>query len=286
MIGSAVAATLARAGHDLVRIGRGEACEVRADLATARELRPGALHGCDALVHAAGVTDEDFTDAARALAKAEQGAQALIEAALAAGVRRMIYFSTAHVYGPLVGAIDERRAEDPRSDYARAHFASEKRFRAASSTASVLLVRPCAVFGMPSFLERFARWSLIPFDFPRQALGGRIVLKSSGEQRRNFVSSDGLGTLAGGWLLQEAPGVTVANAPGPDEMTVYNFALMCARLAEEELGRPCAVERPTAGGNAGEPLEYRTLVGGHLPGTPLQDHVRALLRALSKKARS
>jgi UDP-glucose 4-epimerase len=286
LIGSAVAASLSRAGHALVRIGRDAACDVVVDLATTRGLEPRALDGCDALVHAAGVTDEDFADRERALAKAERGAQALIEAAQSGGVRRLVYFSTAHVYGPLEGVIDERHAEDPRSDYARAHLATERRFRAAAGSAAALVVRPCAVFGVPPSLERFARWSLIPFDFPRQSIGGRIVLKSSGEQRRNFVSSDALAALVSAWLARDAMGAAVANAPGPDEMTVYNFAKLCARLAEEELGRPCSVERPAGTDRAGEPLEFRSLAGGALVGTPLQDHVRALVRALSKKAGS
>lgn len=287
LIGSAVAAALARAGHALVRVGRGAQCEVRVDLADGRALPPRSLEGCEALVHAAGVTDEDLSDRGRAFAKAGDGAQALIDAALSGGARRLVYFSSAHVYGPLEGVIDETHRDDPRSDYARAHLATEGRFRAAArGGVAALLARPCAVFGMPPSLERFARWSLIPFDFPRQAIGGRILLKSAGVQRRNFVSSQGLATLVGSWLPQEASGAKVVNAPGPDEMPVYNFATLCARIAEEELGRECVVERPAGGSDAGEPFEYRTLVGGHLPGTPLEDHVRALIRALSKKARS
>ena len=286
LIGHAVARSLADAGHSILTVGRGDECDVHFDLAKDRGVDPTALAGCAALIHAAGVTDEDFSDPDAALAKATAGAGALVEAARLAGVRRLVYFSSAHVYGPLEGVIDESRAPNPQTRYAKAHILTEERFR--STAAALLIARPCAVFGMPPSLDRFARWSLIPFDFPRQALGGRIVLKSSGAQRRNFVSAEGLGALAGWWLAQGSTGVTIANAPGPHEMPVYEFALLCARIGQEETGRYCAIERPASQGapaiEAGEPLEYRTRVGGHLPGMLLEDHVRGLVRALLKKA--
>jgi UDP-glucose 4-epimerase len=261
---------------------------VHADLREPAALADGSLAGCDALVHAAGVTDEDFADRDAAFTKAVRGTSALLAAAKAAGIRRLVYFSSAHVYGPLEGRIDELRAPNPLSDYAIAHYAAEQLFRRAAMEpgVSALLVRPCAVYGMPPSLERFARWSLIPFDFPRQAVAGRIVLRSHGHQRRNFVPAEGLGHLLGWWLGQPAPGVTVANAPGRAECPVYEFAALCARIAKEECGREVAIERPMAGTAPPPPLEYRTRVGGHLPGTSLEDHVRALVRALSVKAPS
>ncbi len=283
LIGSAIARTLASSGHEVVRVGRAGS-EVALDLARPARLAPGALARCDALVHAAGVTDEDMADRERAFAKAGQGAQALLDAARESGVPRLLYVSSAHVYGPLEGAIDEWHPVDPRSDYARAHLATEHLFdRAAGSGARVLIARPCAVFGMPPSLERFARWALIPFDFPRQAMRGRIVLRNHGAQRRNFVSAHGVAMLAAWWLEQERPGATVANAAGPEEMSVYDFAALCARIATEETGRDCAVDRPPPREPVGPPLEYRTRVSGHLPGPSLEEHVRALIRALTKE---
>ncbi len=284
LIGSAIAASLAASGHELLRIGRAAGSDVSLDLARPARLAPGALARCDALVHAAGVTDEDFADRASAYAKAEQGARALLDAARDGGISRLVYISSAHVYGSLEGAIDESRPVDPRSDYARAHVATERLFEgAAQSGALALIARPCAVFGMPPSLERFARWSLIPFDFPRQAARGRIILKSHGAQRRNFVSAEGVSMLTGWWLDQERPGVTFANAPGPDEMSVFDFAALCARIASEVTGRDCAIERPEGRDGAARPLEYATRVSGHLPGPTLEEHARALIRALWKK---
>lgn len=283
LIGQAIASRLEGAGRRILRIGRAAGADVVVDLARPGAAPPDALRGCDALVHAAGVTDEDFADAPRAWAKAREGAAALLAMARAAGVRRIAYVSTAHVYGPLQGAIDETTPPRPASDYARAHLETEERFREASGGGPLLLVRPCAVYGMPPSLERFARWSLIPFDFPRQALGGRIVLRSAGLQRRNFVAAEGVAGLVARWLDAAGEAITVANAPGPWEMSVYDFALQCARVAAEETGERCEVVRPEANGAPGEPFEYRSRVTGPLPGPALEDHVRALVRALSRK---
>jgi UDP-glucose 4-epimerase len=291
LIGSAVSRALAVAGHEIVTIGRAAGSGVRFDLAAGASLDPKALAGCDALLHAAGVTDEDTRDERLPAAK-RHGARELLAAAAVAGVPRLAYFSSAHVYGPLEGVIDESRPPDPRNAYARSHREVEAEFEKMATQRGVtaLIARPCAVFGTPPSLERFARWSLIPFDFPRQALQGTIVLKSAGLQRRNFVSAEGLGSLVGWWMSSPAEGTLVANAPGPHEMSVYEFAVLCARIAQDETGRPCRIERPAPEGApaapSGPPFEYRTRVGGHLPGTLLEDHVRALMRALSKKAHS
>jgi UDP-glucose 4-epimerase len=284
LIGHGIAQSLTRAGHRVVTVGRGAGADVRFDLAHPPQGPLPGLRGCDALVHAAGVTDEDFADPARGRAKTD-GARALLAAAREAGIRRLAYISSAHVYGPLEGMIDESRPPDPRSDYARAHLAAESLFREAAevSGGALLIARPCAAYGLPPSLERFARWSLIPFDFPRQALTGRIVLKSHGEQRRNFVPVEGLGNLVGWWLGLGRDGVTLANAPGRDEMSVYDFASLCATISGALAGRPCEVIRPAQSAPPAAALEYRTRVGGHLPGPSLEEHVERLLHALSQE---
>src|SRR6478609_448274 len=113
LIGHAVAKALADAGHAIVTVGRRADCAVRVDLAADASLPAGALKGCDALVHAAGVTDEDFADRDAAFAKALRGTQALLAAARDAGVGRLAYFSSAHVYGPLEGRLDEASPVNP-----------------------------------------------------------------------------------------------------------------------------------------------------------------------------
>jgi UDP-glucose 4-epimerase len=281
LIGHAIGERLRAVGWELRTLGR-RGAQVAFDLERDAVLDPAALEGCDALVHAAGVTDEDLADPARAAAKLTRGMPALLAAARAVGIPRLVYISTAHVYGALEGRIDESRAADPKSDYARAHLATEEAFRAAAREAcgALLIARPCAAYGMPPSIARFARWSLIPFDFPRQALTGRIVLRSHGEQRRNFVPAEGIGNLVGWWLEGAASGATVANAPGRSEMSVYDFARLCARITATVAGIDCEVVRPAVPSTLPARFEYLTRVGGHLPGPTLEEHVERLVRTL------
>jgi UDP-glucose 4-epimerase len=287
LIGSAIAARLQAAGHDVRTIGRSSSSDAVFDLASGNPVPAGALRGCDALVHAAGVTDEDFADRQRAFSKALDGAERLAQAATKESVARLAYVSTAHVYGPLEGAIDEDSAVNPLGDYAIAHFATEQLFRRAVAApgAAALLMRPCAVYGTLPDLERFRRWSLIPFDFPRQAIAGRIVLKSAGLQQRNFVAAADIARAVSDWLARGEAGASVRNVPGPDTLSVYDFAQLCARIARDVTGKECVIERPAAA----EPhptraLAFRSRYGAAEPSSALEAHVRQLAATLFEKA--
>src|SRR5262249_6980594 len=146
--------------HDLVRLGRGPGNDVTVDLAGRDTL---LLPDCDALVHCAGVTDEEVkADSGSALLRAGNGTDRLIAAAMAAGARRLAYVSSAHVYGTLTGHIDETLPPNPLSDYALAHYVAEQVLRRAALRPglAVRILRPCAVFGPLADPKRFRRWSL------------------------------------------------------------------------------------------------------------------------------
>jgi len=200
------------------------------------------------LVHCAGVTDEDFRSRpADAFVQSSVGLNALVQKAIAAKVKRFIYISTSHVYGRQVGTIDESSAPDPLSDYAIAHYAAEQTLkRNASSFERVFVLRPNAVFGEPVFIDKFDRWSLIPYSFPLEAVyTQKIVLRSSGEQNRNFISTNDIARYVGS-LIDTSKGGSfeVINAIGKDTMSVYQFGLKCCEIYQQVTGHECAVERP------------------------------------------
>jgi UDP-glucose 4-epimerase len=286
LIGSAVAKAVRARGFELHTIGRRRESDVFFDLASGQLLQSNSLRGTDALIHAAGVTEEDFADPA-IVAHKTAGAAVLAQTAISAGARRLIYVSSAHVYGPLQGRIDETLTPKPMSAYGRAHLAAERLFQDAAERHgfSALVLRPCAVYGLPSSLERFRRWSLIPFDFPRQALTGRILLKSDGVQRRNFVAASQLGNEIGNWLSGHKDGTTFLNSPGPDEMSIYDFAQLCAALRKEEYGADCAIERPASSATHPEGLHYKSLHTSAATTDSLRGHVHSLMHALSATAK-
>jgi UDP-glucose 4-epimerase len=281
LIGTALAQRL-RLHAEVLAIGRRSAPDLRCDLIDPSSVAALDLSGLDALIHCAGVVDEDFTDPAAAFRKATAGAAALFERAVAGGVRRVAYISSAHVYGPLAGRIDEAVSPDPRSDYAIAHFATEQILKRTADAFDVCATfRPCAVFGLPVSVAGFRRWSLIPFAFPRAAISeGRIDLTSDGTQSRNFIAADDVAAAVTCWLSADAAGYGVFNPVGRSTLTVWDFARLCATVAEALTGRSVPVSRPHAGGAVAPPLDYRTVHPFCLGQADLPDGIAALTRHL------
>ena len=146
LIGGGFADSLA--DSNFVSLGRAQSCDRSLDLA--QTIANDIFDGIGCLVHAAGVTDEEVrVDPVEASVRAHHGSRQLFVAAARAGVKEIIYVSSAHVYGPLVGGVDENRRVQPLSDYAIAHFCAEsvlcdvvKQFGLRA-----VVVRPNAVFG-------------------------------------------------------------------------------------------------------------------------------------------
>lgn len=283
LIGSAVAAELTARGHAVIGIGRGAGNAVTLDLA-APQLP--ALPPIEALIHCAGVTDEEAkADGPSALTRAASATERLIAAASAAGAKRMVYVSSAHVYGPLSGHIDETMPANPLSDYALAHYLAEQMFRrnAAPQGFAARILRPCAVFGPLADPQRFRRWSLIPFSFPRAiAEAGLVRILGTGRDRRNFVGTDVVAALAADFIEMQIGGVTLLNPVGAADLTVADFAELCARLGGDLLGRSCRVEIAGKGDTTSAPLEYRSVMGGSGSGRSLETHIVELVRQCSQ----
>lgn len=260
LIGAAVHAMLAER-YAVRSIDIHPAADLVVDLSEPERIASLDLSGCEALVHCAGIVDEDFTNTGRAFRQATQGMAALVARAKACGVKRFVYISSAHVYGPFLGRKTEASPPNPLSDYAIAHFASEQILRrAAGPEFSAQVVRPCAVFGIPPDLARFRRWALIPFGFPKSLVtDGVVTLKSSGLQHRNFVATADIAHTIGGWLERPvAAPFTLANPVGKTSMTVYDFARMCADIATRVTGRPCGVVRPEGAVGGPDDFDYTT----------------------------
>jgi UDP-glucose 4-epimerase len=263
LIGSAVARRLRQDGT-VASLGRHAACALRADLSAPASLSGLDLSMYDAIVHCAGVVDEDFATPEKAFLQATVGAAALVASAANAGVRRFAYISSAHVYGPMIGEVDERTPADPRSDYAIAHYATEQILRRSSGQFTAAAVfRPCAVFGIPPSLRSFRRWGLIPFAFPRSAAAdGKIVLRSSGEQRRNFVGTSDIADAIAIWMRRPAAApFEIFNPVGVDSLSIWEFAQMVAAQCLARFGRDVQVKRKLPG-PAPDPaasFEYRSV---------------------------
>jgi UDP-glucose 4-epimerase len=285
LIGGAVMTELKNRGHEAIGIGHGNA-DLQVDLGAPEDVTSDWFAGCDILIHCAGVTDEEVkADLGRAAIRAVAATEALIRAARQAGVTRFVYISSAHVYGHLVGDIDETRPVNPLSDYALLHFAAEQVLRRNVGVGgdSGLVLRPCAVFGPLPDPGRFRRWSLVPYSFPRDAVTqGEIRLASAGTQMRNFISSQAIADAVLDWLAEAANGLSVRNALGVDDLSILALAERSAAICERLTGRPCQVVRPQPESKLPEshaPLRYLSRVERPRAGPTLDQHLESIMNA-------
>jgi UDP-glucose 4-epimerase len=164
------------------------------DLAhTDRDALIGACDGAETIVHLAGENEVAAArEPASALASTLVATENISEACAAAGVKRLVYMSTVHVYGermqPGATLTEEMRVE-PRSAYAISRLASE---HVAASLArgnyELVILRLTNSVGAPDH-PSVDRWSLVANDLCRQgAVNGTLELRTSGMQWRDFVA--------------------------------------------------------------------------------------------------
>jgi UDP-glucose 4-epimerase len=198
-IGGRLVPTLAAAGAEVQTLIRDPALWLAApqtvcDLCTiAPDALAAACRGAASVVHLAG---EDEVLAARdpsaALGSTVVATERVAEACAAAGVRRLVYLSTVHVYGARIGegaTLSEEMRAEPRSAYAISRLASEHIVASRATGAyELVILRLTNSVGAPAD-PSVDRWSLVANDLSRQgAVHGRLQLRSAGVQWRDFVS--------------------------------------------------------------------------------------------------
>lgn len=148
--------------------------------------------GADTIIHLAGVNEVIAArDPAVALTDTTLATLRVGEAAAAAGVTRLVYMSTIHVYGRQMreGAIlSEDMRPEPTSAYAIARLASEHLLAGLTDRGlEVVILRLTNSVGAPVD-PAIDRWTLVVNDLCRQgALEGHLVLRTSGVQSRDFI---------------------------------------------------------------------------------------------------
>lgn len=216
------------------------------------------------IIHLAALNEiECAAEPERALTINTQGTLKLLRAAEQSRVEKIIYFSTAHIYGsPLVGTITEDTLPRPVHPYAITHKASEDFVLAAHDKKSLtgIVVRLSNGFGAPSHKD-VNRWSLIANDLCKQAVTQRqLVLKSSGQQRRDFITLSDVGSAVDHFLKLPASqcGNGIFNVGGENSLTILEFSELVAERCSIVLGFKPPIARPEPRvGEVSEPLDYR-----------------------------
>lgn len=205
--------------------------------------------GFDVIIHAAGMNAQDsYTDPIAALQFNGVMTGALLQAAIRQKAKRFIYISTAHVYGsPLEGWITEESCLRSLHPYATSHRAGEDMVRYAHELGQIegIVVRLSNAIGVPSYKDVNC-WTLLVNDLCRQLVkSGRLVLQSSGQQYRNFITIQDV-ARAIEHLLKSASSVIgngLFNLGGARSFTVIEMAELIAERGRITFGVNAKISR-------------------------------------------
>jgi UDP-glucose 4-epimerase len=212
----------------LVRPGREgvsrQGLSFRAIDAWTEEALTRAFNGVDAVVHAASVVHHPGATEAEYARFNVEGTRAVVQACIAAGVKRLVFISTIKVYGeePRAAVIDESTPVVGDSPYGRTKIAAEGLVLDAASTGqlSTAVLRLCPVFGrgdksnVQTMIRAIAR--------------RRFVLPGGGHNKKSIVHISTVTEVARAAVESDATGLfVVADAEAP---TMRGLADTIARV--------------------------------------------------------
>lgn len=234
VVGGAVVRHLIDAGNEVVALSRSAdsdtmlrdlgAQPVRGDILSQDSLS-GAFDGCERVFHVAGVNKTCVLDSQPMILANVNGSQNVIRAASLAGVKRVVYTSSAATLGErrgMVGNEDSEHRGSYHSEYERSKYLAEQAIWAMDTDVEVVTVNPSSVQG------------------PGRATGtAKLILDVINGKLPALVKTDisivDIDDCARGHLLAADNGV-------PGERYVLNSFTVSARdavtLMESALGRP------------------------------------------------
>ncbi|MQG40028.1 MAG: SDR family oxidoreductase [SAR202 cluster bacterium] len=246
LIGSEIYSHL-RNSHSITTFGRNPQNDKHLDVSSVKSIESLELKNYDVIIHAAGVTDEQFKEnPEKAFHQGTYCTSTLMNQAIKSNVEKIIYFSTAHVYGTFKSQILESTPPNPLSAYSTSHYSTEQLMKGITmgTETSCLVVRPNAVFGIPPNLKSFNRWGLIPYSFPLEGITkNKITLKSAGVQKRNFISTSDLAKYVKFYLDESKTfgNFHIINPIGPESISIREFAQKCCDFISKITGTKCEV---------------------------------------------
>lgn len=221
-----------------------------------------ACKGIECLIHLAAMNEvESARDPVGALQMNGLASLRLLEAAKAAGVRRFVYFSTAHVYGaPLQGGIDETTLTRPAHPYAITHKVAEDFVLAAHDRKQIegVVIRLSNGFGAPVTPD-VDRWTLLVNDLCRQAASmGELCLNTSGTQLRDFITLSDVARAVNHVLQLDADLLAdgLFNLGGGNSVSILEMTERVAARWRALTGREIAIVRPAGDGIPPPALNY------------------------------
>lgn len=221
--------------------------------------------GIDVVIHAAGMNAQDCAlNPVDALEFNGLATSRLVDAAISAKVKRLIYLSTAHVYAsPLIGIITEESCASNVHPYASSHLAGEKSVLFASQQGHIegIVLRLSNAIGAPVHKDVNC-WMLLVNDLCQQVIeNGKIVLKTNGLQHRDFIGITEvcriIEYLNSSYSYSQPP--CIINVGSGISHSVFEIAKIIQKRCDEILHFRPIIERVDSGAdNKYDILEYNS----------------------------
>jgi UDP-glucose 4-epimerase len=183
---------LSRGNHNLLLVHGGErlakASLVRGDILDSRRLR-AVLKDVDVVFHLAARVTTPFSDRdAHLFEQANHwGTAELVAAIEDSGVARLVFVSSAAVYGYADAPVDTRTPPNPKTYYAESKLRAERQCERLAQRLSLAIVRSANVYGFSDSM----RFDAVINRFMIAAhLGEPMTVQGSGTQVRPFVHVD------------------------------------------------------------------------------------------------
>jgi UDP-glucose 4-epimerase len=198
----------------------------------------------DVVIHLAGESASlAEADPGAALSRTFQAAAGLTQACVQAGVSRLVYVSSVHVYGSRLepgATVHEEMRPDPTSIYGISRLATEHVAASRSHGAyDLVILRLTNAVGAPARADGRASLLLVN-DLARQGCHeGSLILRSSGLQWRDFVSLESacLAIAAAARPIEVVIPPSTYNLASGIPMTVRSMAELVQAVIAEETGR-------------------------------------------------
>ncbi len=200
-----------------------------------------------AIIHLAALNEHDsFSNVSSAWETNSLGTQNLLSVANQKQVQEFIYFSTFHVYGNCQGRITEDSPTKPHHPYAATHRAAEDmvRFFQHYKGMEALTLRLSNGFGYPMD-SGVNRWTLVFNDLCRQAMtSGKMILKSSGQQHRDFISLHDVAAAVDHFLFKISGKWEdgLFNLGGDCSLSIADVAKKIAMVYEKKYGKTIPIQ--------------------------------------------
>ncbi len=179
---------------------------IKADILDTRKLRK-ALDGADVLIHLAARVSTPFAnqDAHFFEQVNHWGTAETVYAAEAAKIKRVIYLSSASVYGKTTERATEATIPNPQSYYGISKLRGEEHVARLMDSTETYIIRCGNVYGYSPAL----RFDAVINNFMLQAnLENRLTIHGSGMQKRSFAHVNDVDKMLSQMVFTNAPGGT------------------------------------------------------------------------------